>query len=233
MLLEDEIRRVLILFRLLFAGDVVCVLAVLELLAMAEAGTRAGVVHEDESRILSNLLRLTQVRVSDIMTPRTVIASLSDDLSMEDAVTEIADCPFSRIPVYSNNNLDEVTGMVLKDELVLAQARDEDDKKLSEFIRPIDNVSDNMPLSQLLEFFLDNRSHIAMVLGDFGGTSGLVTLEDVVETLLGTEIVDEADETEDMQALARNQWKKRAESLGLEINEDAGEDSEQAESEAK
>lgn len=204
-----------------------------EFAAMAAVGEEQGHINEDESRIIKNLFRMESLSARDIMTPRTVIASLSDDLSMEDAVTEIADCPFSRIPVYSNNNLDEVTGMVLKDELVLAQARDEDDKKLSEFIRPIDNVSDNMPLSQLLEFFLDNRSHIAMVLGDFGGTSGLVTLEDVVETLLGTEIVDEADETEDMQALARNQWKKRAESLGLEINEDAGEDSEQAESEAK
>ena len=191
-----------------------------ELAAMAQIGEDEGHINEDESRIIKNLLRMESLTARDIMTPRTVVVAMSDELSVADAVTQLSESPFSRIPLFSEQSMDHIIGLVLKDELILAQARSESDRPVTEFKRPIETVHDTMPLSELLEYFLDHRIHLAVVTGEFGGTSGIVTLEDAVETLLGTEIVDELDENDDMQDLARAQWKKRAAKLGLEVNDD-------------
>jgi CBS domain containing-hemolysin-like protein len=102
--------------------------------------------------------------------------------------------------------------------LLISKAQDRGDVKLETLKREIKTVPGNMSLSNLLEFLLDKRQHIALVIDEYGGTKGLVTTEDVVETLLGMEIVDEMDRVEDMQALARQQWTKRARALGLEVN---------------
>jgi CBS domain containing-hemolysin-like protein len=134
-----------------------------------------------------------------------------------EATDAVARTPFSRLPLFGKN-LDDVTGFVLKSDLLLCKARDQDDLKLDTLRREIPTVDKNMSLSGLLEFLLDKRQHIAMVTDEYGGTQGLVTLEDVVETLLGMEIVDEMDTVEDMQALARQQWQKRARALGLKID---------------
>ncbi|UCH93773.1 MAG: CBS domain-containing protein, partial [Candidatus Aminicenantes bacterium] len=125
--------------------------------------------------------------------------------------------PFSRLPLY-RTNLDDITGFILKDDMLLAKAQGQGQVKLETLKRDIMTVTGEMPLSDLLESLLDNRQHIALVLGEYGGTEGLVTLEDVVETLLGMEIVDEMDKIEDMQTLARQQWAKRARALGLKVD---------------
>ena len=122
--------------------------------------------------------------------------------------------------MYKRRDLDRVTGFILKDDLLLTKARDRGDVKLETLKREIKTVLGTMPLSNLLEFLLDQRQHIALVVDEYGGTQGLVTTEDVVETLLGMEIVDEMDGVDDMQALARQQWKKRAKALGLDIGGD-------------
>ena len=188
-----------------------------EFIAMAGIGEQAGEINPHESRIIRNLFRLGKLTAKDIMTPRTVIVALKAELTVAEALQSESNSVFSRLPLY-HADLDDISGFVLRDDLLLAMAQDKNGLKLEDLKRDILTVSGDMPLSGLLEFFLDQRQHIALVMGEYGGTRGLVTLEDAVETLLGLEIVDELDQVEDMQALARRQWVKRARALGLKID---------------
>jgi Hemolysins and related proteins containing CBS domains len=189
-----------------------------EFTAMAELGEEEGVFEEKESRILRNLFRFNSLRVKDVMTPRTVIFQLPEHKTIGDIVEEHDEFRFSRIPVYEDDP-DDITGYVLKDEMLLRAAQEEFDVSLSEIARDILVVHETLPLPDLLERLLDRLEHIALVVDEYGGVAGVVTMEDVVETLLGLEIVDEADSVEDMQALARKQWFKRARELGMVSDE--------------
>lgn len=186
-----------------------------EFVAMAAIGEQSGQVQEHETRIIKNLFRFGFLKAKDIMTPRTVIVAHEKDLTVAEAMEARPDNPFSRLPIFSTD-LDNVTGFVLKDDLLLAMAKGQSETKLEALGREIASVPGEMALSRLLEMLLDKRQHIALVVGEYGETKGLVSLEDVVETLLGMEIVDELDKVEDMQALARQQWAKRARALGLQ-----------------
>jgi CBS domain containing-hemolysin-like protein len=188
-----------------------------EFIARAGIGERAGKIDRRESRIIQNLFRFDSLTASDIMTPRTVISGLPQDMSVTEALDTKPSVTFSRLPLYQAD-LDHITGFILKDDLLISKAQDRGDVKLETLKREIKTVPGNMSLSNLLGFLLDKRRHIALVIDEYGGTKGLVTTEDVVETLLGMEIVDEMDRVEDMQALARQQWAKRARALGLEVN---------------
>lgn len=188
-----------------------------EFIAMARIGEQAGQIDEDESRIIRNLFRFESLKTVDIMTPRTVISALRQDMTVTEALDVNTHTPFSRLPLY-RTNLDDITGFILKDDMLLSKAQDRGEVKLETLKRDIMTVPGEMPLSGLLESLLDNRQQIALVVDEYGGTEGLVTLEDVVETLLGMEIVDEMDKIEDMQAMARQQWAKRAGALGLEVD---------------
>jgi len=181
----------------------------MEIIAMANAGEKAGVIEEDESRIMKNLFRLKQLQAEDIMTPRTMISALQKDISVADAVSSLTDSAFSRLPVYTEK-IDDISGFVLKTELLQAQADGNEDKSISLFIRPIENVTSLTSISMLLEMFLEKNIHIALVIDEYGGTDGLVSLEDIVETLLGMEIMDEQDNIEDLRKQAREIWKKRS-----------------------
>ena len=189
-----------------------------EFVAMAGVGERAGELHERESRIIRNLFRFDRLWARDIMTPSTVISALQEDLTVSDVFAEEGARPFSRLPVYATN-LDDVTGFVMKDDILAAKARDEHSTRLSALKRELLNVSAEMPLSELFDLLLDKRQHIALVLGEYGETVGLVTIEDVIETLVGLEIVDETDTVEDMRVLARRQWERRARSLGIDMDQ--------------
>ena len=207
------------LTRLIARGKAVHVFSREEFVAMAGIGESAGKIDPRESRIIRNLFRLSSLTVSDIMTPRTVISSLPQDKTVSEALDAKPSVTFSRLPLYEKD-LDHVTGFILRDDLLHSKALDGDDFKLQTLRRDIKTVSDTMPLSDLLEFLLDQRQQIALVIDEYGGTNGLVTIEDVVETLLGMEIVDEMDRVEDMRALARRQWEKRAKALGVQGNTD-------------
>lgn len=189
-----------------------------EFTAMAELGEEEGVFEEKESRILRNLFRFNSLRVKDVMTPRTVVFDLHEGQTIGDVVEEHDEFRFSRIPVYDDDP-DDVTGYVLKDEMLLRAAQEEHDVLLENIAREILVVRETLPLPDLLERLLDRLEHIALVVDEYGGVAGVVTMEDVVETLLGLEIVDEADSVEDMQALARQQWFKRARELGVVSDE--------------
>ena len=202
-----------------------------EFTALAEIGEEEGVFEEKESRILRNLFRFNSLRVQDVMTPRTVVFDLPKSTTIGEVVSEYDEFRFSRIPVYDTKR-DDVTGYVLKDEMLLRAAQEELEVTLDSLSREILVVHETLPLPELLERMLDRLEHIALVVDEYGGMAGVVTMEDVVETLLGMEIVDEADSVEDMQTLARQQWFKRARDLGM-VPEDASPADENKEKEDK
>lgn len=190
-----------------------------EFLALADLGVREGVVSMEDSRILNNLFQLKELTAGDIMTPRTVVFSLPQQMTVGEAMERYPDMVFSRIPVYGDNR-EAVTGFVLKQDIFLQAAHDQHHLLLGELKRPAGMVPADTVLQQLLDHFLAQRNHMAFVLDDYGGLSGVVTLEDLLETLLGMEIMDEVDTVADMQALARRKWQQRAEKLGIVDNRD-------------
>jgi len=189
-----------------------------ELKVMAQLGLRQGKLKEEESRILDNLLRLDEISVREVMTPRVVVFALHEDTTVQQYLDRHNSSPFSRIPLY-NDNRDDIKGFALKHDILLAAAQDKYDLELKELCRDIAAIPQITKLTDAFQHLVANRHHVAIALDEFGGLSGLVTMEDVVETLLGLEIVDEADTREDMQEFARNLWKTRAAKMGLEINE--------------
>lgn len=197
-----------------------------ELRVMGEMGRREGKLKENELRILTNMLVLHDYTVRNVMTPRTVIFSLPDSLTTSEFVKSHARMPFSRIPIY-HKTLDDADGVVLKSDVLLAAAEDRHAAPLSIFKRDLIRFPATMPVTTAFEQLLAERNHIAVVLDEYGGIEGLVTMEDIVETLLGLEIIDEMDTNEDMQQWARKLWKRRAETMGLVIEEDPGEDPDQ------
>jgi CBS domain containing-hemolysin-like protein len=205
------------LTKLIAQGKDVHIFSRKEFVAMAKVGEQAGKIRERESWIIRNLFRFESIKAKDIMTPRTVMVALQQDMTVTEALNLKSHTPFSRLPLY-RENLDDITSFILKTDMLISKAQDQGEVKLVTLRRDLMTVSSEMPLSGLLESFLDRRQHIALVVDEYGGTRGLVTLEDVVETLLGMEIVDEMDKVEDMQALARRQWEKRARAIGLQVD---------------
>lgn len=187
-----------------------------EVAAMASLSAEAGHLDVGESRVLQNLFKLDELTAEDIMTPRTVMIALPQNDTVAQAFEKLADIPVSRLPLY-DGTLDKITGVVLKIDILLRQANGELDTPLISMRRDLRAVPWNASLKQLLGELLDQREHMALVVDEYGGTDGLVTLEDLIETLLGSEIVDEDDVAEDMQAVARRQWRKRVEALGLDV----------------
>ncbi len=187
-----------------------------EFTAMVDIGAKAGQLDATESRILSNLFRFPELCAADIMTPRTVIFALQQDLTVHEVLQTYAGIHFSRIPVYAENS-DEVTGFVLKTDILLNGPRDDGQTKLRALKREIRGIYERTPLSKVLEDVLNNREHILLVVDEHGGTEGIVTLEDVVETLIGIEIVDESDTIDDMRRLARQKWEQRMNNMGIDI----------------
>ncbi|MBN2688100.1 MAG: HlyC/CorC family transporter [Deltaproteobacteria bacterium] len=205
------------LTRLLARGKVEHVFSRDEFIAMADIGKQAGHIDEHESRIIRNLFRFGSLRVTDIMTPRVVISAFPLDMTVAEALLHSQSLSqFSRLPVYETD-IDKITGFVLKDDILMCKTKGQGDMKIDALKRDILFVPESMTLSILSELLLDHRQHIAIVVGEYGGTSGLVTLEDVLETLLGMEIQDEMDDVEDMRVMARQQWEKRAKAQGIKV----------------
>ncbi len=186
-----------------------------EFTALAEQGAAEGKLDDRELKILKNLLLLRHTTVQAVMTPRIVMFARPRDETIAEFFENWAASPFSRIPIYSDSP-EKLCGFVMRRDLLMAQAEGGADKTLNEFHRKLDAVVNKTPLSRAFELFLENRAHIMMVVDEYGDVKGLVTLEDILETLLGLEIVDELDKTTDMQIKARQLWKKRAEAMGID-----------------
>lgn len=183
--------------------------------AMAEIGAEEGQIDAQELEIVSNLMRLRLLTVRDIMTPRTVMFLASANMRVDEYFDEYASKPFSRIPVYERHR-DDITGYVLRNDLFAAQAMDQFDRRLREFKRTCLAVPEQLAASDLFEQLLRERTHMAFVVDEYGSVQGLVTQEDVMETLIGLEITDESDTVDNMRALARRRWRKRISELGVD-----------------
>lgn len=188
-----------------------------DLKRVAEAVHKDGCIEETESDIIKNLMNFKQIKTEDIMTPRIVMRAEEETVRVRDMAEVIDDIPFSRIPVYQEN-VDHVNGFVLKDDLLRDMADPDADRTLADLARPMYAVSSELTVFELFDFLVSRKAHIALVVGEYGGTEGIVTMEDVIETLLGIEIVDETDTTPDLQALARENWEQRARKIGLLSN---------------
>lgn len=182
--------------------------------AMTDIAHEEGVFKESESKVIKNLLTFKDVMAKDIMTPRTVLKTANEETTIETFFADNQNLRFSRIPVYKDK-LDNITGLVLKGDVYKEMANGNGAKKLIEIRRNIIIVSRNLPIPKLFEELVESKNHMSLVVDEYGSVSGIVTMEDVIETLLGLEIMDESDNVSDLQMLARKSWKTRAKRLGL------------------
>ncbi len=203
------------LTRLITRGKQVHVFNREEFAAMAEIGAAGGYLDDSESRILRNLFRFPELRVEDIMTPRIVVFALPQDLTVSAALERHPEIPFSRIPIYGESR-DDIAGFVLKTDLLIAQLQGRGEVPLKEMKRDLGIVTEGASVEHVADELLGKRVHLLAVFDEHGGLAGVVSLEDVVETLIGIEIVDEADKIDDLRRLAREKWHERMERLGLD-----------------
>lgn len=190
-----------------------------EFIAMADIGEKEGAIEESEGRIVKNLFGLRDTMTKHAATPRTVVFSLPGSCTVGEFLEHHSERPFSRIPIY-HEQIDDVDGFVLRVELLQAHAQGHSDLPLSSFKRDLLTIPNTQNLSILFKTMISDRIHIAATIDEFGSFSGIITLEDVLETVLGTEIVDEFDHYDDMQERARDLWKLRAKKMGLQIHQD-------------
>lgn len=192
------------------------VLSKADFTAMAELAEEEGVFGHSESRIIRNVAMFDQIKVTDIMTPRTILFAADENTPIGEFYKKYPDFIFSRIPLY-DKSIDSINGFILKDELLGKIILGEIDKPLKSISRNILNIYQNLPIPNLYKRFIKENEHIALVIDEYGGTAGIVTLEDVIETILGLEIIDETDNIDDLQKAARNKWEARAKKMGLNI----------------
>ncbi|WP_026376509.1 CNNM domain-containing protein [Aestuariibacter salexigens] len=198
-----------------------------ELSAMAELSAQEGQLAAHEINFLQSLLNLHQLTIRDAMTHRTVVFSIPQDMTVETFFHKHSKVEFSRIPVYEGSETEHINGFVLKSDLLLAQARGNGHKPVSEYIKSMATLLNSMPLSSTFDYFLQRREHMLMVVDEYGGLEGILTLEDLLESLLGVDIVDETDRSTSMKKLAKFMWRKRErqlveKQLNLDTADDAG-----------
>ncbi len=182
--------------------------------AMTNIAEEEGVFEENESVIIKNLLTFKDVQAKDIMTPRTVLITADSDTTIQTFFEEHPKLHFSRIPIFKET-ADSISGFILKSEALEAIIKGKGLETLGTLKREILVTNRNLPIPELFEKFIAEREHIALVVDEYGTTSGLVTMEDVIETLLGLEIMDESDNVADLQLVARKSWEARAKKIGL------------------
>ncbi len=175
-----------------------------ELHALADISEEEGELEEDEETVIHNLLALREMPVKDIMTPRTVTQAYEHGWTIRQVLDDTKILRFGRMPVYEES-IDQLSGFVLRSDILMAASMDEWDKILLDMKKPLLTIGVDDSVDLALETFLKSKVQILAVIDEFGGTAGIVTMEDAIETLLGEEIVDELDEHEDMRELAREQ----------------------------
>ena len=173
-----------------------------EIRFMAHSSLRTGGIKPYQDRAIENILTLQDKTVKDVMTPRTVIFSLSEHLTLEETSELTTKWEHSRFPVY-DENIEDIVGIVLTKEFLIALSEGKKDLPLTDLMRPVHFVVETAILNQVLTEFLQLRQHLFVVLDEYGGLAGLISLEDILEEILGREIVDESDEVTDKRALAR------------------------------
>ncbi|MFK5881955.1 MAG: CNNM domain-containing protein [Sulfurospirillum sp.] len=178
-----------------------------ELLESTLISENEGVIDEKESDYIENILSLNKSKVHEILTPRSVIFALEKEKQIKDIINRPGIRKFSRVPLY-DGTIDNIIGVVLSKK-IFEEAINTQDIKLEELMQPIFSINENIPVSYTLDLFIKRKEHMFLVTDSYGQTEGIVTLEDCIETLLGIEIMDELDTTEDMQKLAKEKMKSK------------------------
>ena len=179
-----------------------------DMIVTAEMGVSEGTIGQKESRMIKNLLMLDTIKVSEIMTPRAVILAFDKNKTIKNVMSGQEPIRFSRVPLYSGS-LDQVEGLIHRYKILEAYSHDLFDIPLKDYMQAIHFIPDNISVAAVLDQFIKRKEHIFMAVDSYGVLTGLVTLEDAVETLLGVEIVDEFDSVADMRKYALEQWQAR------------------------
>jgi len=179
-----------------------------ELLTVAALSHKGGTLDNQESQLVENILNLRDIKTEDILTPRSVVHALAQDTTISDAITSEKTANFTRIPLY-NDSIDDITGAIIKAHLFVNEREGRGKDSVSSIAKPIGRVSESLPVLNLLDLFIKRNEHIFIVEDHFGQTAGVVSLEDAIETFLGREIIDESDQVEDLQKLAKANYRKR------------------------
>lgn len=177
-----------------------------EIHAMVKIGAAEGVFQEKESHILQSCMKLSQVKARDIMTPSVIVEAVTEACTLKDAYEKL-ELLFTRIPVFAENK-EYITGYILRTTMLEKLAKDDFTCKVADIIRPILSFGEEASVYTIWEQFVEKKEHIATVVDEYGGFRGIITMEDVIETMLGVEIVDENDPAIDMQQLAREKWER-------------------------
>lgn len=176
-----------------------------EVAAMVNVGTDEGVIKAEENKVIQNFLKLSNVHAEDIMTPFVVVASVSSDTTMQEFYDNQSLSSFSRIPVYDTER-EFITGYVRRANVLEMLTRDKHSMPLKDIVRPVLYFTEDVKVSDIWQKMLEKKEHISVITDEYGCMRGIVTMEDVIETMLGVEIVDECDTTDDLQALARKKF---------------------------
>ena len=179
-----------------------------EVAAMADMAEDEEVIDEDENKIIQNVIKLDDVKAEDVMTPTTVAAIAPEQMTLKEFYRDKAYSHFSRIPVYSDSD-EYITGYVLRSEALELLTEDKFNMTLGEIKRDIVMYKEEMPVSEIWDSMLRNKRHIACVIDEYGSFQGIITLEDIIETIVGLEIMDERDDVADMRQLALDRWHQR------------------------
>lgn len=177
-----------------------------EVVAMVNVGAEEGVLEKKENKMIQNLLKLDSITAHEIMTPSVVVTMADEDMTLREFYQDDEFKKYSRIPVYKGDESDYITGYVLRQTILESLAEDKFDVKLGDIARPILSFSEDEEVGLIWEKLLEKKEHISIIIDEYGCLRGIVTMEDVIETMLGFEIVDEKDEVVDMQELAKAQW---------------------------
>lgn len=202
----------------LFNKDKTDIISREEVLAFAALSHKTGAIQTQENQLVENIFNLRNSKVGDILTPRSVVHALNESCQISKALESEKTLNFTRIPVY-HESIDSITGVVIKSVLYENERLGSGSQNISKFMMPIYRVSESLPVLNLLDLFIKRHEHIFLVEDEYGQTAGIVTLEDAIETFLGREIVDESDQVEDMQKLAKANYRQRLKAKVVKVTE--------------
>jgi len=179
-----------------------------EISALASIGTQEGIFADKENKIIQNLIKLKSLKIKEVMTPRIVVVTANEEMTLEEFLKNKEFLHFSRIPIFQENK-DNITGYVFRELVFEKLAEDQFNLKLKDIKREIIQFPESMTLFDAWDEMLQKKEHISLIIDEYGGMDGITTLEDIIESLLGFEIVDEKDQVEDMRKYAIKRWQER------------------------
>lgn len=212
----------LMVMRRLFKRNSISTVSRDEIASMASIGHKEGVVEKSENLIIHNVFKLNQTKIKELTTPRTVVIAAPANITISQFFRSADFLKFSRVPIY-DGKIDQIVGYVLKNDILQKVATGQDKQRLSSIKRDVLVAYENFTIPRLFDELMRKKEHLAVVVDEYGALSGVITLEDIIESLLGLEIMDEKDSQVDMQQYAREQWKAKANRLGYTINKEENE----------